>query len=225
MNDAGGYEAALTNWNMRMASQNPGGKSEPSARAPQRDRGKARVAALMQAGAAVFAERGYDAATMTEVAARAGAAIGSLYQFFPTKALLAQALHAQQFAELGAMLDDLSEDAAGRPVGDLAGALFEGLSDFLDRHPAFVALADRRDIQKPHRAAARERLLTQLTQLLTRARPPAPAERAPALAMVILLLMKAMVDTVGAETVAPAEAVREELRRMLQGHLEAAAQA
>jgi AcrR family transcriptional regulator len=36
------------------------------------------VAALIAAASAVFLEKGYDAATMTEIAARAGASIGSL---------------------------------------------------------------------------------------------------------------------------------------------------
>src|SRR5207253_2006161 len=43
------------------------------ARAPKRERGKQRVAELLQAAAAVFAEKGYEAATMTEIAARADA--------------------------------------------------------------------------------------------------------------------------------------------------------
>jgi len=50
------------------------------ARAPKRARGKQRVAELLEAAAAVFAEKGYEAATMTEIAARARAPIGSLYQ-------------------------------------------------------------------------------------------------------------------------------------------------
>jgi AcrR family transcriptional regulator len=39
----------------------------------------------MAAAAALFVEKGYDAATMTEIAARAGASIGSLDLFVPTK--------------------------------------------------------------------------------------------------------------------------------------------
>src|SRR6266436_175152 len=61
----------------------------PAARAPKRARGKQRVAELLEAAAEVFAEKGYAAATMTEIAARAGAPIGSLYQFFPVKEALA----------------------------------------------------------------------------------------------------------------------------------------
>ncbi len=63
-----------------------------AARAPQRERGRQRVADLLEAASAVFAEKGYAAATMTEIAARAGAPIGSLYQFFPGKESLGDAL-------------------------------------------------------------------------------------------------------------------------------------
>ena len=59
---------------------------------PQRSTGKRRVAELMRAGADVIAERGFEAATMAEIAARAGAQIGSLYRFFPNKDALADAL-------------------------------------------------------------------------------------------------------------------------------------
>ena len=59
---------------------------------PRRRPGKERVAALMEAAASVIAERGYEAATMAEIAARANALVGSLYHFFPNKEVLAEAL-------------------------------------------------------------------------------------------------------------------------------------
>src|SRR5579862_5368586 len=83
-----------------------------AARAPKRQRGKARVAALLEAAGEVFAEKGYEAATMTEIAARAGAPIGSLYQFFPGKEALAYTL-LQQYADLlAADLRELEARAA-----------------------------------------------------------------------------------------------------------------
>ena len=48
-------------------------------RTPRLQRGHARVSGLLAAAARVFVNRGYDAATMTEIAAEAGASIGSLY--------------------------------------------------------------------------------------------------------------------------------------------------
>src|SRR5882762_4911599 len=82
------------------------------ARAPKRARGKQRVADLLQAAAAVFAEKGYEAATMTEIAARAGAPIGSLYQFFPIKEALADTLVQNYVALLAADLQQLEARAS-----------------------------------------------------------------------------------------------------------------
>src|SRR5260370_35552232 len=71
---------------------------------PKRQRGKQRVAELLAAGAAVFAEKGYAAATMTEIAARAEAPIGSLYQFFPSQEALPHTLVQSYVALLPAAL-------------------------------------------------------------------------------------------------------------------------
>src|ERR1700748_2786975 len=67
-------------------------KPVAAARQPKRQRGRLRVAAILETGREVIMEKGYDAATMTEIAARSGTAIGSLYRFFPSKESLADAL-------------------------------------------------------------------------------------------------------------------------------------
>ena len=64
---------------MRISSQ----KANLAMREPIRKRGHERVAALLNAAASCFVEKGYDAVTLTEIAARAGASIGSLYSFSP----------------------------------------------------------------------------------------------------------------------------------------------
>jgi AcrR family transcriptional regulator len=93
---------------------------QPAAKEPKRERGKQRVAALIDAGAEVFAEKGYEASTMTEIAQRAGAAIGSLYQFFPSKEALAEALF-NRFAERAAVsFGRVEELAPGRSARELA---------------------------------------------------------------------------------------------------------
>src|ERR1700754_1580043 len=94
-----------------------------AARAPQRKRGELRVAALLEAAASVFAEHGYAAATMTEIAARAQAPIGSLYQFFPNKEALGAALM-QHYLELSVeALAAIEERAAALSAEALAEAL------------------------------------------------------------------------------------------------------
>lgn len=61
-------------------------------RQPKQQRGKERVEKILDAAAAVFDELGYEAATTHLIAARAGTAIGSLYQFFPDKAAIFNAM-------------------------------------------------------------------------------------------------------------------------------------
>jgi AcrR family transcriptional regulator len=94
----------------------------PSAREPKRERGKQRVAALLDAGASVIAEKGYEATTMTAIAERAGAAIGSLYQFFPSKEALAEALFdrfAERTAAAFARVEELAPGCSARELADL----------------------------------------------------------------------------------------------------------
>jgi AcrR family transcriptional regulator len=61
-------------------------------RQPKQQRGKERVEKILDAAAAVFDEVGYAQATTHLIAAKAGTAIGSLYQFFPDKAAIFNAM-------------------------------------------------------------------------------------------------------------------------------------
>lgn len=61
-------------------------------RQPKQQRGKERVEKILDAAAAVFDKVGYEAATTHLIAAKAGTAIGSLYQFFPDKAAIFKAM-------------------------------------------------------------------------------------------------------------------------------------
>src|SRR5580693_2931947 len=95
---------------------------QAAAKEPKRERGKQRVAALIDAGAEIFAEKGYEATTMTEIASRAGAAIGSLYQFFPSKEALAEALFdrfAERWAVSFAQVEERAPGCSARALADL----------------------------------------------------------------------------------------------------------
>src|ERR1700677_3234902 len=90
---------------------------------PQRSHGKLRVAALLDAGAVVIAEKGYEAATMAGIASRAGAPIGSLYRFFPNKEILADAL-IQRFGELiNGAFEEINRRVKSLSIAALDGAL------------------------------------------------------------------------------------------------------
>ncbi|MBC7881955.1 MAG: TetR/AcrR family transcriptional regulator [Anaerolineae bacterium] len=77
-------------------------------RQPKQQRGKERVERILDAAAAVFDDVGYDAATTHQIAAQAGTAIGSLYQFFPDKAAIFMAMelrHSERVKSMWAQVD------------------------------------------------------------------------------------------------------------------------
>ena len=112
-------------------------------RAPRRARGQLRVEALLAAAAEVFAAKGFDAATMTGIAAQSESSIGSLYQFFRTKEAVADALVRAQVDALWLRLDALAERAPALATPELGHALAVCLVDFRADHPSFATLVER----------------------------------------------------------------------------------
>lgn len=191
-------------------------------KAPSRQRGKDRVAALLAAAVEVFAEKGFEAATMTEIAAKAGASIGSLYQFFPTKDVLAAALHQANGEALSRMLSDLTAEVAGlRPV-EVADRLFAGMARFIADHPAFVVLIDRRDPDHAAKEVRRNLLRGQVAALLQQTKPALSPAKAEAMAVIILHVMKAAMTITSENDLVNGPAALDELSAMLRGHLEQA---
>ena len=169
-----------------MSSQNSTG----TRRKPQRQRGHERVAALLEAAGACFVEKGYEGTTMTEVAARAGAAIGSLYQFFPTKEALARALLEQYAQAAYEELGKLAEPSASWTIEEWAERLCMFLIIFRKRHPAFVPLVESMPRPAADGLSIRRRLRAELQALLTRRAPHRTDEETYVAAVVVQQMMK-----------------------------------
>lgn len=97
---------------------------------PSRRRKEARPAELLDAALDVFAEKGFAAARMEDIAARAGTAKGTIYLYFPSKEAVFQAL------VRAAIIPNLerAEEAAERhegPVGPLVIRFMALLADLL----------------------------------------------------------------------------------------------
>ena len=203
--------------NMRLTSQKS--SEELKTRTPKRQRGHDRVAVLLEAAAKVFARRGYDAATMTEIAAEAHSSIGSLYQFFPTKPLLAEALHIDRLERLKAGLRDLAERSTGLSAADSGEAIFDALAAFIEQYPEFPVLAGRRDIPKDRKARSRAELRELIAAILRQAHPPITDDIV-LMAGIVLELLRIAVVVSSDPDAAEDRRVFAELRLMLRKRLE-----
>lgn len=155
---------------------------------------------------------------MTEIAARAGSAIGSLYLFFPTKAALAQAMATGLADTLSTRLDQLQAESARHPAAAIADALFDTMARFLADHPVYATLVELPGDESWKRAV-RVRRRAQIEALLAQAEPPLPPGQAERLAVIVPHLMAIPPRTEGL-TGLRREAVLDELRRMLHTHLD-----
>jgi len=109
---------------------------------PQQERGQRRVTALLSAAESVVAEVGYQAATMSAIAERAGAPIGSLYQFFPNKVAITRALRTWYGKQFQGVLSFLDEDSGALTIKSFVNQLIDSTISFVESHPAFVPLLD-----------------------------------------------------------------------------------
>jgi AcrR family transcriptional regulator len=203
--------------------------SAPSiAREPQRHRGRVRVAALIDAAAAVFAEKGFDAATMTEIAARGATAIGSLYQFFPNKEVLADAVLARYGELLDAALGEIEMRAKGLSPAAIADALFDLMLGFRTERAAAIALLDARIDASLNRAQLRERMRRDIAGFLRTAAPGLSPVEAWSMAVALLQTLKgvqALASELGEEGRSAALGELREMVRLYVSHKLGAAEA
>ncbi|WP_440216984.1 TetR/AcrR family transcriptional regulator [Chromobacterium piscinae] len=123
-------------------------------KAPRQARSRAMVDAIVEAGARVLDARGWAGFTTNEVAGVAGVSIGSLYQYFPDKTALVDAIRRRHFdAVLAALRRAVDGQAA--PAG-LAQALVDGMiaihRDFPALHRVLLDLPNPYAGEAAHRA-------------------------------------------------------------------------
>ncbi|MBX9298353.1 TetR/AcrR family transcriptional regulator [Chromobacterium vaccinii] len=82
-------------------------------KAPRQARSRAMVDAIVEAGARVLDARGWAGFTTNEVAGVAGVSIGSLYQYFPDKTALVDAIRRRHFDAVLAALRPAADGQAG----------------------------------------------------------------------------------------------------------------
>jgi AcrR family transcriptional regulator len=100
---------------------------------PQQARSRATIDAILDAAAHILGERGWEGLTTNAVAEAAGASIGSLYQYFPDKLALIDAVRRRHFDDVLAVLRAAANVEISRAVR--IAALVDGMIAVHSRHP------------------------------------------------------------------------------------------
>jgi AcrR family transcriptional regulator len=112
----------------------------PLRRVPVQGRSLARVHRMLDACAELVDEVGYDGLTTTLLAERAGVAIGSVYQFFPDKRAIVQAL---TLRNLDAYVERISARIASGSMTKWSEAVDAAIDEYIEMHrntPGFRTL-------------------------------------------------------------------------------------
>jgi AcrR family transcriptional regulator len=122
-----------------MATDSP--KSTGMRRQPRQARSQERVSQILDVAEQMFIAEGYATATTNAIATRAKVPIGSLYQFFPDKAAIVQALavrYAEQLHDRFAALD--SEELSTLPLSDYVNQIIDVTDRFFTDYPGYYAI-------------------------------------------------------------------------------------
>lgn len=103
-------------------------------KSPAQARSKALVDAVVEAGARILEEKGWEGLTMQGVAAVAGVSPGSLYQYFPDKAaLVTEIIERISTREVEFHLERFAQLPQGATLGERLERLIDAVIDFQSR--------------------------------------------------------------------------------------------
>jgi AcrR family transcriptional regulator len=194
-------------------------------RVPQQDRGQRRVDIILAAAAEVIAEVGVDGATTNAIAARAHTSVGSLYQFFPNKDAIVQALAVQYTAAFEQLKDRvMALEVADLPLHEMMQGIVQPIAAYCDANPTYrhVYAATNDAVRGPSAEEARlhEAVAARIEALIARRCPWVPEAQRRATAVVQVETVHAILFHVQLRPPEERPALRDELVRMLVCALE-----
>jgi AcrR family transcriptional regulator len=161
-------------------------------RTPQQDRSNRRVTAFLGAAEALFAELGFEAATMTAIAERAGSSIGALYSYFPDKKAIALALLDTYAGQIKEHWRKLFDEVAAYSSRDFSERFIDRFLDFVAEHPAYLQL-QAAPIRLRRSRAAKRAFRASLVEVLRRRVPALGQQPAELRVGVMLQIVQGMV--------------------------------
>ena len=124
-------------------------KDKENRAVPQQERSQRRYDAILDAGAAVFAERGVEAATMQEIAERAETSIGSVYRFFADKEALFRAVVDRVAANDRELMETIFSSAFDEPLSKLIDRVVDVYAERNALEPDWYAIWNHLNLRQP----------------------------------------------------------------------------
>jgi AcrR family transcriptional regulator len=159
-------------------------------RTPQQDRSRTRVLSVLEVADRLLAEQGVAALTTSQIAAAAGVSVGSLYQYFPDKETIVEALALGYWSELVDLVTAAAETDELDPLEGAIDQIIDSLAAGFRARPGFLALwygglrTERvRNVTRPGRI----QVARAVDGILTRRWPDSDPDRRATVARMIVL--------------------------------------
>lgn len=193
-------------------------------RVPRQERGRERVGKILDAAATVIAEVGVDTMTTNAIAARANTSVGSLYQFFPNKEAIVEALAARYNTELRRINESaMSAEANFLPLPELVERIITPLFRFHEANPAYRHVyhaMNGPDGPSCGEAELHTAVVTRLENILEARSAAMPAEQRHMYATVSVLAVHALLGFAMTASPAMRDGIVRELKRLMVSYME-----
>lgn len=110
---------------------------------------------MLDAAERLLVTEGVEALRTGRIAAEAGVSVSSLYQYFPDRGAIVDALAGRYLTEFEALMDELAERALSEDWGDLVGGLIDGFAERYRAEPGYRALWFGRHLSEELQSADR----------------------------------------------------------------------
>lgn len=152
---------------------------------------------------------------MSAIAEHANSSIGSLYQFFPNKRSVAEALRDEYVKEIEQSWVTLGRQAPALTAENLTCRLIRLQIEIIKSHPALLALLD-----VPSRSHKRRQLIrARIAEVLVAHKPHMPRTTALRVASVVQQVSRGLLTLYAQVTADEKNAMIEEFRCVLTGYL------
>ena len=200
--------------------------SKPGTRPRWRRRSQARPGEIVEAALAVFSEKGFAAARLDDIAARAGVSKGALYLYFETKQALFEAVVRETIAPRLAIVEGavVQDDPA---FGVMVRALFSSLADEVAQRRLGAVLkmvvsesGNFPDLARVWRREVVDRVLNAIAAAVTKAQARGEVRPGDARLMVFSVAGPLLMGVLWQEVLVPVGAEPIDLRALLAQHAE-----